>query len=249
MAEEIESKRKKSKFLETVESIGIALLIALTIRSFVIEPFKIPSPSMVPTLLIGDQIFVNKFVYGIRIPFTKTRVWKGRDPKRGEVIVFMFPEDEKLDFIKRVVGVPGDVIFVEKDRILVNGAVVEKQPLELTQLPNDPEEVLIQPSQPYPKLTLFPDWDTFAIYREEVEGKGHLVQYDRAYTMPREFQVPEGHYFVMGDNRDHSDDSRRWGFVPRGNIKGRAMFIWLSFDWDSPWLDLIRWHRFGRWIY
>jgi len=243
------SKSRKTKFLETVESIGIALLIALSIRAFVLEPFKIPSPSMVPTFLIGDQIFVNKYVYGLRIPFTKKRMWDGRDPKRGEVIVFIFPEDEKLDFVKRVVGVPGDTIYVEKDQITVNGELVSKVQLTYEKDPKHSDRVLVTPPDPYKKLTLFPNWEDFAIYSETMGGKTHFSQYDRAYTHPREFQVPEGHYFVMGDNRDHSDDSRRWGFVPRENIKGQAMFIWLSFDWEAPFQDLIRWHRFGRWIH
>lgn len=242
-------KPQKNKFLETVESIGIALLIALAIRSFVIEPFKIPSPSMVPTLLIGDQIFVNKFVYGIRIPFTKKRVWEGRDPKRGEVIVFMFPENEKLDFIKRVVGLPGDTVYVEEDRVVVNGEEIAKEALNFTPDSKDKNQVFLQPSKPYSKMTLFPEWEGFKIYREALGKDGHLVQYDQAFNIPKEFKVPEGHYFVMGDSRDHSDDSRRWGFVPRENIKGGAMFIWLSFDWDAHFKDLVRWHRFGRWIY
>lgn len=239
----------KKKFLETVESIGIALLIALAIRAFVIEPFKIPSPSMVPTLLIGDQIFVNKFVYGLRIPFTKKRLWEGRDPERGEVVVFLFPEDESLDFIKRVVGVPGDTIKVDGDKVFVNNSLMEKERLSLQEDPKRKDRVSIDPPEPYKVLTLFPEWEDFSIYREKVGEKYHLVQYEREFSFPREFAVPEGMFFVMGDNRDHSDDSRRWGFVPRKNIKGRALFIWLSFDWDAVWTKWVRWHRFGRWIY
>lgn len=239
----------KRKFLETVESIGIALVIALAIRAFVIEPFKIPSPSMVPTLLIGDQIFVNKFVYGLRIPFTKKRFWAGRDPKKGEVVVFLFPENERLDFIKRVMGVPGDTIRVDGDKVFVNGALVEKELLTIQEDRQHKDRAFLQPTGPYKILTLFPEWDAFAIYRERLGEGEHLVQYESNYSFPKEFVIPEGFYFVMGDNRDHSDDSRRWGFVPRDNIKGRAMFIWLSFDWDLHWTNWVRWHRFGRWIY
>lgn len=239
----------KKKFLETVESIGIALVIALAIRAFVIEPFKIPSPSMVPTLLIGDQIFVNKFVYGLRIPFTKKRIWSGRDPKRGEVVVFLFPEDESLDFIKRVVGLPGDTIRVDGDKVFVNGDLVEKELLITQEDPKHPDRVFLKPPVPYKTLTLFPEWDGFAIYREKLGEGSHLVQYESDFSFPKEFVIPEGFYFVMGDNRDHSDDSRRWGFVPRENVKGRAMFIWLSFNWDRVWTEWVRWHRFGRWIY
>lgn len=239
----------KGKFLETVESIGIALLIALAIRSFLLEPFKIPSPSMVPTLLVGDQIFVNKFIYGLRVPFTKKRFWAGRDPRAGEVVVFIYPKNEKLDYIKRVMGVPGDVVRVEADEIYVNGELIFKEPLAFEKDPENEERVFLKPPVPYKKLTLYPEWDRFSFYREALGEGSHLVQYENDYGIPKEFVVPEKSYFVMGDNRDNSEDSRRWGFVPRENVKGRAMFIWLSFDWDKPFLKWIRWHRFGRRIY
>ena len=241
--------KRKGKFLETVESIGIALLVALAIRSFAIEPFKIPSPSMVPTLLVGDQIFVNKFVYGLRIPFTKRRVWEGRDPKRGEVVIFLYPRDESLDYIKRVVGLPGDRIWVSGEKVYVNGELVLKEPLALRPDPQNSDRAFATPGDPYQKITLFPDWEGYTIYQEELAGQAHLVQHDTFFYPESEFRVPPGHYFVMGDNRDHSADSREWGFVPRANIKGRAMFIWLSFDWDQPFPHWVRWHRFGRWIY
>lgn len=241
---------KKGKFLETVESIGIALLIALAIRAFVLEPFKIPSPSMVPTLLIGDQIFVNKFVYGLRVPFTKKRIWDGRDPKRGEVVIFLYPKDENLDYIKRVVGMPGDRILVDGDKVIVNGEPMIRESLGFKLDPDHTDRIILTPDKPYKKLTLFPDWEYYNLFREEVEGRSYLVQFDQGSFYPKmEMTVPPGHYFVMGDNRDHSADSREWGFVPRENIKGRAMFIWLSFDWERSFPDWVRWHRFGRWIY
>lgn len=240
--------KPKGKFLETVESIGIALLIALAIRSFALEPFKIPSPSMVPTLLIGDQIFVNKFVYGLRIPLTKKRFWDGRDPRTGEIIVFMYPKNERLDYIKRVVGTPGDTVRVDGDQIYVNGVLIPKIPLTFQQDPQNSERVFLNPPVPYKKLTLFPDWEQYSFYSESLGIGSHLVQYAHNYSLPKEFIVPAGHFFVMGDNRDNSEDSRVWGFVPRENIKGRAMFIWLSFDWDKSFLEVIRWHRFGRWL-
>lgn len=249
---------KKDKFLETVKSIGIALVVALAIRAFLLEPFKIPSPSMVPTLLVGDQIFVNKFVYGLRIPFTKKRLWAGRDPKRGEVIIFIFPKNERDDYIKRVVGLPGDRVRVEGEEVYVNNESVFKEALGLAKDPKHADRVLVSPSVPYPKMTLFPEWEYLKFYQEKLGEEYHLLQhYDGLGNSPQEFEVPEDHYFVMGDNRDNSRDSRDWGFVPRGNIKGRAMFIWLSFDWHQwnwselgrSFKDLIRWHRFGRWIY
>ena len=245
----MQAPKQKNKFLETVESIGMALLIALVIRSFVVEPFKIPSASMVPTLLVGDQIFVNKFVYGLRIPLTKTRVWHGRDPKRGEVIVFIYPKDESLDFIKRVVGLPGDRVRVEGDKVYINGEPVSEQKLSFEKDLKHENQLWVTPPVPYKELTLFPGWEDYTFYQEHLGEIFHLAQYDSAWFPDTEFTVPEGHYFVMGDNRDHSSDSRDWGFVPRENIKGRGMFIWLSFDWAEPWLDIVRWHRFGRWIY
>lgn len=241
--------KQKHKFIETVESIGVALLVALAIRAFVIEPFKIPSPSMVPTLLVGDQIFVNKFVYGLRIPFTKKRLWEGRDPKRGEVVIFLYPHDESLDYIKRVVGLPGDKIRVVGENVYVNGELVPKEDLAISPDPEHEDRVRVVPDQPYKKITLFPDWESYTFYQENLDGRLHLVQHDTFYGLEEAKTVPPGHYFVMGDNRDHSADSREWGFVPRANIKGRALFIWLSFDWDQPFPHWIRWHRFGRWIY
>lgn len=240
---------KKNKFLETVESVGIALLIALAIRAFVLEPFKIPSPSMVPTLLVGDQIFVNKFIYGLRVPFTKMRLWQGKDPKRGEVVIFLYPKDESLDYIKRVVGLPGDRVRVQGADVYVNGELVSKEVEALTKDPNHDDRMLLSVPKPYKKMTLFPEWNSFKIYEERLGENDHLMQNDSFYYPDTSFEVPPGHYFVMGDNRDHSADSREWGFVPRENIKGRAMFIWLSFDWDRSWHDVVRWHRFGRWIY
>ncbi|MDO8526249.1 MAG: signal peptidase I [Deltaproteobacteria bacterium] len=241
--------KKKSKFLETVESIGIALLVALSIRAFVLEPFKIPSASMVPTLLIGDQIFVNKFIYGLRVPFTKSRIWNGRDPKRGEVIVFIYPKDEKLDFIKRVVGLPGDTVRVDRENVYVNGELVSKEPITFDKDPKDADQMFVLPPGPYKKLTLFPGWQDYHFFKEHLGEVNHLAQYESARFSDTSFTVPLDHYFVMGDNRDNSADSREWGFVPRENVKGQAMFIWLSFNWDQPLPDIVRWHRFGRWIY
>ena len=255
---------EKQKRWESLKSIGFALLLALSIRCFLIEPFKIPSPSMVPGLLVGDQIFANKFVYGLRIPFTKIRFWNGRDPQRGEVIIFLYPEDESKNYIKRVVGVPGDTIQVKMDRVFVNGEELPKEALQFFPESDGGELIPVVPPKPHSKMTFFKEWKSFQFFLEKNGEHEYWVQYDRGSDFSPEVKVPPGHYFVMGDNRDNSADSRFWGFVPRENIKGRGMFIWLSVDWpEAPYgasffesfgfqlthWPSVRWHRFGRWIY
>ncbi len=243
----MEEKKRKPKWLETVESLVVALLVAFAIRSFVVEPFKIPSTSLVPTLLVGDHIFVNKFVYGLRIPFTKHRIWDGRDPKRGEVIVFISPEDESKNFIKRVVGLPGDHVKVKGRDLYINGALVSKKEVTLAPEVADSKYLDIPDGKPYSYLTRFQGWDQFDFFQEHLGEVDHVDQYSKfAWRKDFEATVSEDQYFVMGDNRDFSSDSREWGFVPRENIKGRAMFIWLSLNNEE---FGIRIHRFGRWIY
>lgn len=238
-------KKKKSKFREYVEAILIAVLIALFIRSFGIEAFKIPSSSMVPTLLIGDHIFVNKFVYGMRIPLTKIRFLEFKKPERGDVVVFMYPEDEGKDFIKRVIGLPGDEIEVRETDIYVNGVLVEKKGLSTGDRVNG-KKIELFGSAKYPFIPEFPGWQGFDYYEEKIDKNDFLVQYERLnYHRSGKYTVPDGYFFVMGDNRDNSSDSREWGFVPMKNIKGQAMFIWLSLDRENTW---IRFNRVGRWI-
>lgn len=243
---------KKNKFREYVESLLVALLIAFFIRSFGIEAFKIPSGSMIPTLMIGDHIFVNKFIYGLRIPFTKKKIVHFMDPERGEAIVFMYPVDESKDFIKRVVGLPGDQIQLHGDQVLVNGTPLERKPLRI-QPGQDPHSSLLKVIRDavasdigVAAISYFPGWDNYQYSHEVVGRTHHLVQYDSYPSYEdREIVVPEGYLFVMGDNRDNSSDSRDWGFVPLENVKGKAMFVWLSIDFDRK---TLRWDRFGRWI-
>ena len=196
-------------------------------RSFIYEPFKIPSSSMVPTLQIGDLILVNKFTYGIRLPIVSKKIININNPKRGDVMVFKFPKDVSLDYIKRVVGVPGDKIVYKNKRLSVNG--VE---LAYEKLPDYLDEE---------RLTYFSQ------YRETVDQRTHGILNDErspSYVpSPDAFPqhelcsynlegfactVPEGHYFMMGDNRDNSLDSRYWGFVPDKNIVGKAFFVWMN---------------------
>jgi signal peptidase I len=208
--------RQKGRLREYVEAFAIALLIALFVRTFIIQAFKIPSGSMENTLLIGDHIFVNKFVYGYHVPHTKGRILSFSSPNQGDIIVFVFPEDPSKDFIKRVIGVPGDTVEIRNKEVILNGKPIHEN------------------------HTIFADGKT-------VDG---LVR--SRDNMPT-VTVPEGKYFVMGDNRDRSYDSRFWGFVDEDAIIGKALFIYFSVDWgvDLRWYefwrypDLVRWSRIG----
>jgi signal peptidase I len=161
------------------------------------------------------------------------------------VIVFIFPEDESKDFIKRVVGLPGDFIRLEEKDVFINGERLKTQQLKANEYPGDKRRLILKNSIEE-TIPFVRGWRDFDFYHELLGSNEHTIQYER--YMPRhsfEVTVPEGMYFVMGDNRDNSADSREWGFVPEGNIKGKAMFVWLSLDKDH---GGIRWHEFGRWI-
>lgn len=217
-AADIAVKKKKSSLRENVEAIVIAIVLAMFIRTFMVQAFKIPSGSMKDTLAIGDHILVNKFIYGIKIPhlklpffgnavpqYGKTIIPIG-NPKRGDIIVFKFPEDPAKDFIKRVVGVSGDVITIRNKAVSINGQKVQ---------------------------------DPYGIHTDERIMPQSLQPRDNFGPKT----VPEGHLFVMGDNRDHSYDSRFWGFVALDAVKGKAFIIYWS--WDKVDFD-IRWNRLGK---
>lgn len=216
------------------------LAIVLVLRSFIYEPFRIPSSSMMPTLLIGDFILVNKFAYGIRLPVTDTKVVELGKPERGDVAVFRYPGRNPpvatdppvgTDYIKRVIGLPGDVVRVSDDRVAINGTPVG-----------------YSGGQVYVGTGPGADMTGARRYFEAlVSGRGHAILVDAPFlhmSGDGEFSVPEGHYFVMGDNRNASDDSRFWGFVPEANLAGRADVIWLN---CSNWacVDSFDWRRMG----
>lgn len=219
---------------EFVKAILWAFAIAVFLRSFVVEAYKIPSGSMLPTLSIGDHIFVNKFVYGLMIPGTTKKIAMWREPQRGEVIVFKFPEDPDKDYIKRVVGVPGDQIELKDDVLYVNGKSQPRTHVGET-------EVVDQGCFP----------QSARLYEETLDtGVTHaVIQTSRGgTTTDRPYVVPEGRMFVMGDNRDNSADSRTGFTVPYSYVKGRAMFVWLSWDPCGEWWPFtkVRTERFGE---
>ncbi|GGC82408.1 signal peptidase I [Vreelandella lutescens] len=196
------------------------LLVVLVVRSFIVEPFQIPSGSMKPTLEVGDFILVNKFSYGLRLPVVHHRFLEVNDPERGDVMVFRFPEEPAVNFIKRVVGLPGDRIRYEGKQLYVNGEAVTKTLVE-----EGPE---LSPQQ--------------LLLEEQLGEVSHFIYNNPRDPGPqmREVVVPEGHYFTMGDNRDHSNDSRYWGFVPEENIVGRAFAVWMHWDGGLPSFTSVR---------
>jgi signal peptidase I len=208
------------------------IVIVLVLRSFLYEPFRIPSDSMMPTLVHGDFIFVNKWRYGLRLPVVNTRIAEIGEPRRGDVVVFRKPSDPSLVLIKRLVGMPGDTIQVIGTQVWINGKPSRIEPGELYSGPK---------SEQYP----------FTRVGEETLGEvSHAVLLVQTRIgLEGEWQVPAGHYFMMGDNRNNSQDSRYpdVGFVPEANIIGKAEAIWLSFDPDGRWYHLL-WHRMGTGI-
>lgn len=205
--------------IEYSKSFFPVLFIVLIIRSFLVEPFQIPSESMVPTLEVGDFILVNKFTYGLRLPVARTKVVPIGEPERGDVMVF-FPPHEKRYFIKRVIGLPGDTIRYANNELFINGEAVDKTFLAIDTKPvvdfRDRCTQLLE--------------SNYRLYDETIDEKTHKMRkcaVPSAYQGEQTWEVPEGHYFMMGDNRDNSSDSRVWGPVPEENIVGKAFAIWM----------------------
>ena len=221
--------------VEYAKSFFPVILVVFALRSFLVEPFKIPSGSMMPTLLIGDFILVNKYTYGIRLPVINQKIVQLNNPERGDVMVFRYPADPSLDYIKRVIGVPGDVDEYRDKQLTVNG-----------------RQVRTDNTGTYSYVGNGLNYVTAMVYQEHLNGAGHTMMTEPgkpavyppqvmdfpyrencSYNAEGEgfvCKVPQGQYFMMGDNRDASNDSRYWGFVPDRNIVGKAFFIWMNFD-------------------
>lgn len=219
---------KEPVVVEYARSFFPIILLVLVIRSFIAEPFRIPSASMLPTLHIGDFILVNKFSYGIRLPVLNSKIVDTGQPERGDVIVFRYPRQPEIDYIKRVVGLPGDKIGYFDKTLYVNGEVVEQQPVDDIDLKNNQLSV------------------SSNVFYEMLNEQKHLIAIESNRPGAEgEMTVPAGHYFVMGDNRDNSNDSRVWGPVPESHLVGKAFMIWMSWDWEA---GGIVWSRLGQGI-
>jgi len=209
--------KKKSVTREYTEAIIIAILLALFIRTFVVQAFKIPSGSMLPTLQIGDHLLVNKFIYGIRMPFTGKLIVPIKTPRYGDIVVFRYPKDRSTDYIKRVIGVPGDKVQIRDKKLYLNDKPVQ---------------------------------DGYGHFSSEIVLPATVSPKDNFGPI----KVPANKYFVMGDNRDNSADSRFWGYVEDSDLLGKAMIIYWSWDIDKPLMSLdrlssIRWSRLAEVIH
>jgi signal peptidase I len=198
--------KKKTVIKEYVKAIVIAVLIALFIRTFIVQAFKIPSGSMLPTLQVGDWLLVNKFIYGVKIPLVRSTLIPVSQPERGDIIVFIYPMDRSIDFIKRVIAIAGDTVEIKNKKIFINGSLMD---------------------------------DPYGVHTDNLVIPPSVQPRDNFGPVT----VPEGHVFVMGDNRDSSYDSRFWGFVNYRDILGEAFIIYWSWNGDE---NSVRWNRLGK---
>lgn len=232
-SDDSEREERSEGLRDLLLAILFCVIAVVIVRTYLIEPFKIPSSSMVPTLRIGDHIFVSKFPFSLFVPFSKLEIVRIGDPKRGDVVVFLFPKEESLHYIKRVVGLPGDKIEFRGKDLIINGEMVEKERV------SDAKEI---------EKIMGSRENTGEIYREKLGGKLHYVRYlggpGADFRRSSELiEVPADTFFVAGDNRDDSYDSRAWGPVPRMNLRGRAEMIWLSMGQEGISRQKVRWDR------
>ena len=215
---------KEPLLVEYAHSFFPVVLIVFLLRSFIAEPFRIPSASMMPTLLVGDFILVNKFTYGIRIPIINKKVIELSQPRRGDIVVFRYPKNPEVDYIKRLVGLPHDKISYIDKRLTVNG-----QPIPETALGS------------FQGVGQGQDMTGAALFLENLTGVEHqILNRDGVTSVEFTYTVPEGQYFMMGDNRDNSNDSRYWGTVPEENLVGKEFFIWMNWDLQNKGIDFSR---------
>jgi signal peptidase I len=201
-------------YVEYARSFFPVVLIVLLLRSFLVEPFRIPSGSMMPTLLVGDFILVNKFTYGIRLPVLHHKIIELNEPKRGDIVVFRYPKDPSVDYIKRVIGLPGDRVAYYQKKLYINDQPINQVPLGAYQGTREEDSS-----------------DNIEHLLENLTTVEHSILVNQGQpSLEGVYTVPAGHYFVMGDNRDNSNDSRYWGTVPEANLVGKAFFIWMSWD-------------------
>jgi signal peptidase I len=226
--------KKMPVIVDYARSFFPIILIVLCIRSFIVNPFRVPSGSLEPTILVNEFIAVNQFTYGIRLPVLNTKIIKIGEPKVGDIVVFRYPANPSINFIKRVIGTPGDHVVYMNKTLYINGKKIPRHFIKNT---IDVGEGNIP----------------VKVFAETIDGKTHLIYIRKrgGYTSNFDIVVPKNMYFMMGDNRDGSQDSRYWGFVPEKNIEGKAFLIWFSIDKDHP-MDhfyemykKIRWHRIG----
>lgn len=221
---------KEPLIVEYARSFFPVIFAVLVLRSFVAEPFRIPSNSMMPTLLTGDFILVNKFSYGLRLPVLNQKIIALGEPKRGDVVVFRYPNNPTIDYIKRVVGVPGDKITYTDRKLYINGKPMTQQPVG-----------------EYTGVGAGAGMTGASLLRENLDGVEHaILTRPGQLTAEGEFSVPPGEYFVMGDNRDNSNDSRYWGTVPEANLVGKAFMIWMNWDVSN---GGVAWERIGTTIH
>ncbi len=208
--------RTEPLLVEYAHSFFPIVFVVLILRSFIAEPFRIPSGSMMPTLLIGDFILVNKYTYGIRLPVLNNKIVEINEPERGDVVVFRYPKQPKIDYIKRIVGLPGDRVAYYDKKVYINGKIAK--PVSLGTYQGVGQGINMTGTEHFV---------------EDLMGVEHSILIKNGLsTVQGVFIVPEGQYFVMGDNRDNSNDSRFWGTVPEENLVGKAFFIWMNWDWQ-----------------